>query len=153
MKYVYFCTYINVLVCMYVFNTTKAWKQWLMNLLHTHICTYIHTCVSHKMPVLFLVLFCENVVTAWSKKIFAFLEIESGYLGAGIGTMWFHNVGPLWASAILFQLLRRFPHQGLPDFSWHNIPKRGEKCTKLPQHYVPNDRIIYQMAVKYSKWP
>jgi hypothetical protein len=27
---------------------------------------------------------------------------------------------------------------GLPDFSWYNIPKRGEK---------------YQMTTKYTKWP
>jgi hypothetical protein len=47
----------------------------------------------------------------------------------------------------------------LPDFSWHNIPKR-EKYTKLPQN-VPNGYNVYQMAIckvykistKNTKWP
>jgi hypothetical protein len=34
----------------------------------------------------------------------------------------------------------------LPDFSWHNIPKR-EKYSKLPQ-IIPNVHKIYQMPVK-----
>jgi hypothetical protein len=38
---------------------------------------------------------------------------------------------------------------GLPDFSWHNIPKWG--ClNELPQH-VPNCHEIKQMATKYTK--
>jgi hypothetical protein len=32
---------------------------------------------------------------------------------------------------------------GLPDFSGHNVPKRG-KYTKLPQHYL--------MAINYTRW-
>jgi hypothetical protein len=40
---------------------------------------------------------------------------------------------------------------GLPDCSWYNIPKR-EKYTKLHQS-IPNGHKIYQMAVKYTKWP
>jgi hypothetical protein len=39
----------------------------------------------------------------------------------------------------------------LPDFSRYDIPKRGEmyqKTTKLPK-----GRIIYRMAIIYSKWP
>jgi hypothetical protein len=35
---------------------------------------------------------------------------------------------------------------GLPDFSWHNIPKR-EKYTKCPQN-IPNGHKIFPMAVK-----
>jgi hypothetical protein len=34
---------------------------------------------------------------------------------------------------------------GLPDFSGHNIPKRGKMYQNYPQ--------IYQMVVKYTKWP
>jgi hypothetical protein len=40
---------------------------------------------------------------------------------------------------------------GLPDFSWHNIPKWGkiyQIATKLP-----NGLNKYQMAVIYSEWP
>jgi hypothetical protein len=40
---------------------------------------------------------------------------------------------------------------GLPDFSWHNIPKWGkiyQIATKLPKGHK-----IYQMAVVYSKSP
>jgi hypothetical protein len=40
---------------------------------------------------------------------------------------------------------------GLPDFSWYKMPKR-EKYTKLPQT-IPNGYEIYQMAMKYTKWP
>jgi hypothetical protein len=36
----------------------------------------------------------------------------------------------------------------LPDISLHNIPKRGEIYTTLP-----NGLEIYQMTVKYSKLP
>jgi hypothetical protein len=49
----------------------------------------------------------------------------------------------------------RLPWPGLPEFSWHNIPKGG-KYTKLPQHIpivykiIPNGRKIYQMSVKYT---
>jgi hypothetical protein len=40
---------------------------------------------------------------------------------------------------------------GLPDFSWHNIPKQGKiyQVTTTLQ----NGQRIFQMAVKYSKWP
>jgi hypothetical protein len=41
------------------------------------------------------------------------------------------------------------PQPGLPDFSWHNIPKRGNIyhfATKLPIGHN-----IYLMAVKFSK--
>jgi hypothetical protein len=37
---------------------------------------------------------------------------------------------------------------GLPDFSWHNIPKR-EKWTQN----IPNGHKIDKLAVKYTKWP
>jgi hypothetical protein len=32
------------------------------------------------------------------------------------------------------------------------IPKRGKRNTKLTQN-VPNGHKIFQMSVKYSKWP
>jgi hypothetical protein len=35
---------------------------------------------------------------------------------------------------------------GLPDFSWH------PKITQFPQN-APNGHKIYQLAVKYDKWP
>jgi hypothetical protein len=43
---------------------------------------------------------------------------------------------------------------GLPDLSWHNIPKRV-KFTKLQQNYemtikIPNGRYIFQMGIKYT---
>jgi hypothetical protein len=38
-------------------------------------------------------------------------------------------------------------NSGLPDFSWHNIPKRGE-FTKWPQT-IPNGHKIYQMTGKW----
>jgi hypothetical protein len=40
----------------------------------------------------------------------------------------------------------------LPDFYWYNIPKRGkiyQKTEKLKTFI----KYVYQMAVKYSKWP
>jgi hypothetical protein len=43
-----------------------------------------------------------------------------------------------------------FSSPGLPDFSWHNIPKRGkiyQITTKLP-----NFLQIAQMSITYSKW-
>jgi hypothetical protein len=44
---------------------------------------------------------------------------------------------------------------GLPDFSSHNVPKRGktyQTTTKLPNGHknVPNGRNIFQMAQKYT---
>jgi hypothetical protein len=45
---------------------------------------------------------------------------------------------------------------GLPDFSWHNIPKRGkiyQITTTLPNGHkigMPDDRIIFQMTTKYT---
>jgi hypothetical protein len=35
--------------------------------------------------------------------------------------------------------------QGLPDFSWCNIPKRGKN--------MPNSHKKYQMSTTYTKWP
>jgi hypothetical protein len=40
---------------------------------------------------------------------------------------------------------------GLPDFSWRNIPKRGEIYQITTT--LPNGHRIYQRNVKYSKWP
>jgi hypothetical protein len=40
---------------------------------------------------------------------------------------------------------------GLPDFSWHNVPKWG-KYTKWPQE-IPKCLKIDQMAGKFTKWP
>jgi hypothetical protein len=35
---------------------------------------------------------------------------------------------------------------GLPDISWYNIcTKTGKKCTEAPK--------VYQMTIKYNKWP
>jgi hypothetical protein len=54
--------------------------------------------------------------------------------------------------------LRSWPlWSGLPDSSWHNLPKWEKvpncpKNTKLPQN-IPNVYKLYQMAVIYSKWP
>jgi hypothetical protein len=46
------------------------------------------------------------------------------------------------------------PKQGLPDFSWCNIPKWGKNKlhTICPQN-IPNGHKIDQMVVKYTKWP
>jgi hypothetical protein len=44
---------------------------------------------------------------------------------------------------------------GLPDLSWYNIPKRGKlyqmtiKYTKWP-HNTPNDHKMDQMAIKHT---
>jgi hypothetical protein len=35
---------------------------------------------------------------------------------------------------------------GLPDFTWCNIPKWG-KYTETGENY------LYQIAIKYTKWP
>jgi hypothetical protein len=40
---------------------------------------------------------------------------------------------------------------GLPYFSWCSIPKR-EKIPNWSQN-IPTDHSIFQMAVKYTKWP
>jgi hypothetical protein len=40
---------------------------------------------------------------------------------------------------------------GLPDFSRHNIPKRGEIYQTAAK--LPNGHEMYQMAVIYSKLP
>jgi hypothetical protein len=37
------------------------------------------------------------------------------------------------------------PTPGLPDFSWYKIPKTGKN--------IPNGHKIYQMAIKFTKWP
>jgi hypothetical protein len=39
----------------------------------------------------------------------------------------------------------------LPDFSWQNIPKRG-KIYQITTIF-PSGHKIFQMPVKYSKWP
>jgi hypothetical protein len=42
---------------------------------------------------------------------------------------------------------------GLPDFSWHNLPKRGQIyqiTSTLPNGHkihIPNDRKIFQMDI------
>jgi hypothetical protein len=71
-----------------------------------------------------------------------------------LGTFWslFHNISGhpvcyLGQTDQRFQGPRATIRQwksGLPDFSWHNIPKR-EKHTKCPQT-IPKDRKIYEMA-------
>jgi hypothetical protein len=40
----------------------------------------------------------------------------------------------------------------LPDFSWYNVPKRGEKICQMTTK-LPNAHWMYPMVVKYSKWP
>jgi hypothetical protein len=37
--------------------------------------------------------------------------------------------------------------QGLPDFSWYNIPKRGEMFQITTK--ISNEHKLYQMAAKY----
>jgi hypothetical protein len=39
---------------------------------------------------------------------------------------------------------------GLPDFSWHNMPKRGKWYHIATT--LPNGRKIHELAVLYSKW-
>jgi hypothetical protein len=45
---------------------------------------------------------------------------------------------------------------GLPEISWHNIPKWGKMYqmgNKLPNGYntyLPNSRNIFQMAIEYT---
>jgi hypothetical protein len=55
-----------------------------------------------------------------------------------------------YASLCTLFLFTRKQGAGLPDFSWHNIPKLG-KIYQLTTT-LPNDHKIYLMAVKYSKW-
>jgi hypothetical protein len=52
-------------------------------------------------------------------------------------------------SGIVYILLIILSTSGLPDFSWHNIPKRGKiyQITKA----LPKDYKIYQITVKYTK--
>jgi hypothetical protein len=40
---------------------------------------------------------------------------------------------------------------GLPDFSWHTIPKQWQRYQLIKT--LPNDHKIYRMGVKYYKWP
>jgi hypothetical protein len=53
------------------------------------------------------------------------------------------------------RLLSRW-RAGLPDFSWHNIPKGGkiyQIITTSPNGhniYIPNDRKIFQVTIKYT---
>jgi hypothetical protein len=59
-----------------------------------------------------------------------------------------------WALATFKVIKRAFSscyQAGLPDFSWHNIPKRG-KIYQITTP-LPNGHIIYLMTLKYSKWP
>jgi hypothetical protein len=49
------------------------------------------------------------------------------------------------------ETLNRKSEAGVPDFSWHNIPKRGDIYQMTAT--LPNGHKIYQLAVKYSKWP
>jgi hypothetical protein len=39
---------------------------------------------------------------------------------------------------------------GLPDFSRHNVPKRG-KIYQITTN-LPNDDKLYRMTITYSKW-
>jgi hypothetical protein len=57
----------------------------------------------------------------------------------------------LMSSSVDSRHLENRSGAGLPDFSLHNIPKRG-KYTKFATK-LPNGHTIYQMAVIYSKWP
>jgi hypothetical protein len=43
------------------------------------------------------------------------------------------------------------PKPGLPDLSWLNVPKRGKIYQIITT--LPNGHKVYQMTVKYSKWP
>jgi hypothetical protein len=42
--------------------------------------------------------------------------------------------------------------KGLPDFSGCDIPKWGKIYIETGKN-IPNGHKIYQMAIKYTKWP
>jgi hypothetical protein len=66
----------------------------------------------------------------------------------------FHNFPTLSLSHpyISFRrLIQRFLQPGLPEFSWHNIPKRWKRYQIITT--LPNEHKVYQMAVKCSKLP
>jgi hypothetical protein len=63
------------------------------------------------------------------KKLFKKLTVESG------GTASLQNGKS--ACSLGFET-------GLPDLSWYNIPKLKK---------IPNNHEIYQITVKYTKWP
>jgi hypothetical protein len=57
-------------------------------------------------------------------------------------------------SVLLFIFRDKFSQQGLPDFSWNNIPKQGKSyqiATALPNDHARNRiiRNIFQIAIKY----
>jgi hypothetical protein len=60
---------------------------------------------------------------------------------AKIGSLhWFLRKTPIFCRklATIAENCDQNINPGLPNFSWHNIPKRGK---------------MYQMTTKYNKWP
>jgi hypothetical protein len=43
---------------------------------------------------------------------------------------------------------RKYFKSGLPDFSWYNIPTKMKNVEN-----IPNNLKIYQITLKYTKWP
>jgi hypothetical protein len=73
--------------------------------------------------------------TKWSTKKFMSQKI---YLP---------NFAPTLAPRTLICILK----PGLPDFSWHNIPKLGEICQIANK--LQNGHTMYQLAEMYYNWP
>jgi hypothetical protein len=92
----------------------------------------------------FVVAFCTSV-------------IHLKWLRVGCMGRWHTHflVFPCPSSPIQWKSRNRFSYDwsrtGLPDFSWYMIPKT-EKCTKWIQN-VPMDHKIFQISIKFSKWP
>jgi hypothetical protein len=80
--------------------------------------------------------------SAWQRK-------SSAMAAAGVYSLRRRLVDLFRRLQRAWRTVRQVP--GLPDFSWHNIPNRGQAYQIATT--LPNDHRIYKMAVKYSKWP
>jgi hypothetical protein len=51
---------------------------------------------------------------------------------------------------LCLQEIRSEPRSGLPDFSWHNLPKRGEEIYQIATYYQMDVCNIFQMVIEYT---
>jgi hypothetical protein len=81
-----------------------------------------------------------------------FFEKRSFFLHSNAFSAQLAFRGHTWSQGwVIMNLLISSHRPGLPDFSRYMRPK-PEKCTKWTQN-VPNGHKIFQISVKYSKWP
>jgi hypothetical protein len=93
----------------------------------------------------------SGLLFSTEKPMYICVNFDKQWVGLHFGRF-FHKLN--WSPCSPQTFNPSVPATGLPDFSWHNIPKLG-KYTKLPLNLpkgnkidVPNGRKIGPMAVK-----